>query len=294
MGLSQEQIEFYWREGYLTSIPALTRAEVDGAFEAYQRILSMLPEGKKVYQYAQWEKHNDYILSLARHPRIVDYVRSLIGPDFYVWDAYFFTKDPHEDITSQYHCDMASWPMRPGRHASVFLALTRTTVDNGCLRVVAESHLGRYRHVTSQRDAKRFLFRGEIPDQDIDREKVRYLELEPGEMSFHHELTAHGSGPNRTDTMRVGLAIRYAGYEVDCNRILWPRFSILPIDGIDRYGLNPIHPEPTGFGMPGPRDKPHFPPGEGAMSDLVDKLRRKLVPHRLLGAPQPQVDRTYA
>ena len=51
-----------------------------------------------------------------------------------------------------------------------------------------------------------------IPQSHLDSlagQRVR-LELEPGEASLHAWRTVHSSGPNTTDTDRVGLAIRYS------------------------------------------------------------------------------------
>ena len=35
------------------------------------------------------------------------------------------------------------------------------------------------------------------------------IELRPGEISLHHGLTIHGSGPNVSDDRRIGLVFRF-------------------------------------------------------------------------------------
>ena len=35
------------------------------------------------------------------------------------------------------------------------------------------------------------------------------IELEPGQISLHHGLTIHGSGPNASDDRRIACVIRY-------------------------------------------------------------------------------------
>ncbi len=40
------------------------------------------------------------------------------------------------------------------------------------------------------------------------------IELMPGEISLHHGLTIHGSGPNTSDDRRIGAVVRYAKPEI--------------------------------------------------------------------------------
>ena len=57
--------------------------------------------------------------------------------------------------------------------------------------------------------ADNLLSRGQEVSVEVDEAKAVTLELEPGEMSLHHVKLIHGSGANRADDRRIGLAIRY-------------------------------------------------------------------------------------
>jgi ectoine hydroxylase-related dioxygenase (phytanoyl-CoA dioxygenase family) len=48
-----------------------------------------------------------------------------------------------------------------------------------------------------------------VPDQIIDREVEQPILLKAGDVSFHHGLLLHRSGPNQTKTRRRGLATHY-------------------------------------------------------------------------------------
>ena len=65
--------------------------------------------------------------------------------------------------------------------------------------------------------------------------------LQAGEMSLHHVLLVHGSGPNTTDDRRIGYAIRYIPPHV---RQLKVRDSATLVRGRDRYGHFDLEPEP--------------------------------------------------
>ncbi|NIO41113.1 MAG: phytanoyl-CoA dioxygenase, partial [Burkholderiales bacterium] len=51
--------------------------------------------------------------------------------------------------------------------------------------------------------------RGQEVQINVDEAKTVDLQLKPGEMSLHHVRIVHGSRPNRTNSRRIGLAIRY-------------------------------------------------------------------------------------
>jgi hypothetical protein len=65
--------------------------------------------------------------------------------------------------------------------------------------------------------------------------------LKAGEMSLHHVLLVHGSGPNTTNDRRIGYAIRYIPPHV---RQLKARDSAMLVRGRDRYGNFDADPEP--------------------------------------------------
>ena len=50
-----------------------------------------------------------------------------------------------------------------------------------------------------------------IEDPEALGMELATVELEPGEVSLHHPLTWHASGPNTTDRPRRAFVVRYAG-----------------------------------------------------------------------------------
>ncbi len=96
--LRQKQVEQYRCDGYLFPFPALSAAELAECNAGLARYEQWL--GKPVNQGDfRWRSASYVILpwvdALARHPRILDAVEDLIGPDILVYTATWFIKEAH-------------------------------------------------------------------------------------------------------------------------------------------------------------------------------------------------------
>ena len=91
------------------------------------------------------------------------------------------------------------------------------------------------------------LSRGQEITVDFDPADEVPVELGAGEISLHHGLTFHGSGPNTTDDHRVALAIRYVTPEMGKQGGATD-YAML-VRGTDRHNtLVKIAPPATDFG----------------------------------------------
>ncbi len=106
--------------------------------------------------------------------------------------------------------------LAPPRMASVRLALTECTIENGCLEVIDGSH------EWGQVGDVRALSEPSVADALGDRaaawiDRVVPLELEPGDLSIHHCFTFHRSGANRSARTRKTLITRL--FDADCRLV---------------------------------------------------------------------------
>ena len=115
----------------------------------------------------------------------------------------------------QWHQDLSyfSFLQRPAA-LTARVALTPCTAANGCLRVLSGSQAwGLQRdytfRATSVEDAL-----GEVPAALRAAASESLLELQPGDVSFHHCLTFHSSGPNPAGAPRKTLAMRLVDADV--------------------------------------------------------------------------------
>jgi phytanoyl-CoA hydroxylase len=152
-------------------------------------------------------QHDAFFVDHARHPRILAAIVDLLGEDVKLFGDQLFMKPPG-GIEKTYHQDCPYFKIAPMAMVTAWVALDDVTVDNGCLHVIPGSHkLGAVDHsepwMVGERQDKK------IPDAQLDRDRERAITLQAGGVSFHHGLTQHRSGANRTDRFRRGLATHY-------------------------------------------------------------------------------------
>ena len=146
---------------------------------------------------------------LVRHPEILDAVELLIGPDIMVMSADIWMKQSGEKRHISFHQDAGYWHLDPLDIVTAWVALTPATITNGCMRFALGTHrLGNVEHHNTYA-ADNMLSHGQTARIDVRRWPHFDNELDPGEMSLHHALLAHASGPNTTEHQRGGICIRY-------------------------------------------------------------------------------------
>lgn len=171
---------------------------------------------------------------LTRHPVVIDYVSSILGPDLMVWGASVFDKAPHSDKIVSWHQDLTYWGLDSDNEVTVWVALSPVTKASGCMFFVPGSHKQRaVEHVDTFSD-NNLLTRGQEIAVDVEEGEGVAVELKPGQASLHHGHLFHSSGPNRTPVRRFALAIRYIKASVRQAGGQKPLVS--HVSGEDKYG----------------------------------------------------------
>ncbi|HBK08168.1 MAG TPA: phytanoyl-CoA dioxygenase [Acetobacteraceae bacterium] len=206
--LTETAVRQYQDQGYYSPIRVMPRAEADALrakledFEADAGILA----GKL--------RHKSHLLftwlnDLIRHPRILDAVEDVLGPNILCWGSSFFIKEPRNPAFVSWHQDSTYWGLDPADVMTAWVALSDSTAANGAMRVIPGSHkLAQVAH----RDTfspDNLLSRGQEVMVDVDERQAVMMPLQAGEMSLHHVRLIHGSDPNPSDLRRIGFAIRY-------------------------------------------------------------------------------------
>jgi ectoine hydroxylase-related dioxygenase (phytanoyl-CoA dioxygenase family) len=159
-------------------------------------------------------RHKPHLLftwlnDLIRHPRILDAVEDVIGPDILCWSTGFFIKNARDPSYVSWHQDSTYWGLEPPDIITAWVALSDSTLANGAMRVVPRTHA---MDQVAHRDTfapDNLLSRGQEVMVEVDDRQAVALELRAGEMSLHHVRLIHGSDPNPSDARRIGFAIRY-------------------------------------------------------------------------------------
>jgi non-heme Fe2+,alpha-ketoglutarate-dependent halogenase len=245
--LSPEQVRSFRENGYLAPVPVLSPAEVSAEranLDALFRKTNGLADPSARYKphlYAKW------VSDLVRNSRILDAVEDLLGPDLLVWRSIFFFKKARSAGFVDWHQDSRYWRLDSEDVVTAWIALTESTVENGCLRVVPGSHRRPEVPHAIRFSKDNVLVRGQSAAAEVPEDQVRCLELRPGEMSLHHVGMLHGSRANTSDSDRVGLAIRFLSPNV--RRAGWRQSATL-VRGKDRFGNFTLEPEPRFEGDP--------------------------------------------
>jgi non-heme Fe2+,alpha-ketoglutarate-dependent halogenase len=241
--LDATQLAGYRRDGYVFPVPALTFDEAAGyreAIEGFERE-SGLAAGTVIRSKGHLKLTRLY--ELIFHPKVLDAVEEVLGPDILCWGSSLFVKEGNDPGFVAWHQDSYYWGLEPDDVVSAWIALYPSTLENGAMRVVPGTQtMPPLSHRKSAANSANMLLTHEELAGDVDESKAIDITLAQGEMSLHHIKILHGSPPNRSAGRRMGYAIRYVAPHVkqrgDMNTATLVR-------GEDRYGYFAKDPVPS-------------------------------------------------
>lgn len=241
--LSAAETARFGDTGYHFPVPVLSRDEIAdyrNRLEAVERASGGPLKGQmrnKPHLLFTWADQ------IVRHPRILDAVEDVLGPDLFVWSSSFFTKEARDPSFVSWHQDSTYWGLSEPDVVTAWVAFSDSSVDNGCMRVMPGTHLhDQLPHKDTFAEGN-LLTRGQEVQVEVDPSKAVDVVLQPGEMSLHHVLLVHGSDPNPSDRRRIGFAIRYVPTYV--RQVAGHRDSAMLVRGEDRYGHFEHEPRPV-------------------------------------------------
>ena len=145
----------------------------------------------------------DWVCELSCTPRLLDAIEDLIGPDILLTNSIFRIKEPGSATFYGWHQDAARIRVEPG-FVLAFIAISDSTADNGCLRVIPGTH----REVLPF-SLVSYADRQVARVREIDESGAVDMVLAKGQVGLLHCNTIHGSGPNRSSGRRIGLINDY-------------------------------------------------------------------------------------
>ena len=238
-------LELYHRQGYLAGFQIFEEDQCSRLLELYWRLRMLLPPGMSTQKMDWWHATDSELWELCTHPKILDYVESILGPDFYLWGTQFFSKEPGDANTTPWHQDAFYWPLSPHNAVTVWLAFADSDEGNGAMMVVPGSHrAGKLKYRKTTRDS-------DVLDMVLEHDEFHEADAVPlilkaGQISLHDDNIIHGSAPNHSDRLRCGLTMRYSAGEVRGDLSVWPFFKAFWVRGVDRWGHNPVGVPPKG------------------------------------------------
>ena len=228
-------LQRYERDGYLFPLKAMgaTRAaEFRKQMESFESTMSNDPEMRKLAL-----QNGAYLLpfvdEISRLESVLEPVKRILGPNVMVWNAGFFTKEPHTSDFISWHQDLTYWGLSDSHEVTAWIALSPSIRESGCVKFVAGTHkLDIVKHRDTF-DKNNLLSRGQEVAVDVNEKDATCVELQPGEMSLHHGKVFHGSNANSSDDRRIGLAIRYISPKM--RQTIEEKTTAKLVAGVDEY-----------------------------------------------------------
>jgi ectoine hydroxylase-related dioxygenase (phytanoyl-CoA dioxygenase family) len=232
--LSSARRQQYERDGFVFPLTVLEPAELVTYKVALEQVGPLLvaaggkPPHKQCHLCFRWA------YDLAMRPSILDLVEGVIGPDILVYNSTIFSKPPRSSEFVSWHQDSYYLLQNEARMVAVWIAMTPSTPESGCMRAIAGSHKrGQLPHVSRLAPDNMLDFAGLHVELEIDEAKVVDIVLQPGQVSLHHGNTIHASNPNNSDEWRIGFVIRYITPDV---RVRTPHHGVMLARGRDVHG----------------------------------------------------------
>ncbi len=237
---SRDYVDHYWEKGYAVVRGLFSKGRMAEVQNETRRLYAeglkhhatyrhknlffeILPEhfaGQRFVLQAHWFAWiSPFFEELRRDPAYLSLLEPLLGRDIKQIAQQIHWKPPGANLTGfRFHQDLR-FRERQDLFADVMtsyvttgLAIDPATRENGCLRVVPESHKRGYLGLSDEGGA---LMKGatagaELEAVGLDPSDIVDLELEPGDVALWSLLTVHGSQPNHSDHDRAFGLSSYA------------------------------------------------------------------------------------
>jgi len=221
--LSEEQVEFFRENGYLKGIRILSDEQVEVLRGELEQLMNPAHEGRHLFheyhsnESADPERVLFHALGAWRvlpgfhdllwNPAFLTPASQLLGGPVRFWHDQLFCKPARHGGVVAWHQDYSYWTRTtPLAHLTCWIGLDDSTLENGCLHYVPESHkwpdLPKPVLAGGLEES-----RGSLPEELQEKFKPVAVEMKKGEASFHHARTMHGSGANDTPRPRRAAVI---------------------------------------------------------------------------------------
>lgn len=209
--LKKNDVDFYRKNGYyLYREPLFNPNEQKKLKEIFEEHLA--DKGEKLSDELDTPHFRDpRLLEFLLHPRVIDLVSDLVGPDVGLFSSHFISKEPYTGRRTPWHEDSAYWEGKFDRLdqlVTVWLAIDDTDKENGCMGVIPGTHANGFSEYEDV-DASSNTFASEIKQGVVDESRAVWFELKAGTCSLHDARIIHGAGPNKSARRRCGYTMRY-------------------------------------------------------------------------------------
>jgi ectoine hydroxylase-related dioxygenase (phytanoyl-CoA dioxygenase family) len=221
--LTDDQVDFYHRYGYLAGLRMLSDKQVETLRQEFKELIDPSPDARRLFYEFNSNESADpsrvlfHALGAWRiaggfhdllwNPVFTMAASQLLAGSVRFWHDQLFYKPAHHGGVVAWHQDYSYWTRtKPMAHLSCWIGLDDSTADNGCVHYVPGSHKWELLPITGLAGDMEAI-QTVLSEEQQAAFKPRAIELKAGECSFHHPLMVHGSYRNTTDRPRRATVI---------------------------------------------------------------------------------------
>jgi len=246
--LTQEQVDFYDREGYLVLENYLSAEDLAGVKQAMNQKVDQVIDGlmadgllkdnladepfetrlakafegltdQDFLKYGRsWRDRLPGYFDLMSNPKILDAVESLIGGELFANPVYNVRpKVPGVAAGAvPWHQDRSYWPDANSNPViTVWIPIVDSTHENGCLHVLPRTHRTRmFQYTAETRTGTAYTEISENQINSLDQ-RAMPLPVQAGSAILFNDRNIHMSTPNRSDHVRWSVDLRYQPTDQD-------------------------------------------------------------------------------
>ena len=214
--MSDDDVTFYRDQGYLLCRGVFDQADVEAMRRAIAAILEGV-EGSADDRNHAWsgvndgerdalvlkgfhnvEYHDAAFTRAVAHPRLVEVLTRLIGPNVQLHHTKMLVKPPEQGAPFPMHQDYPYFPHERHSMLAASVHLDDTDLENGCLRVIPGSHKGGPLEAHGPSHTVEYPIEEGVP-----------LPAHAGDVLLFNYLTIHGSGVNASSRTRRNVLFQY-------------------------------------------------------------------------------------
>jgi ectoine hydroxylase-related dioxygenase (phytanoyl-CoA dioxygenase family) len=220
--LSDDQIKQFHEDGYLRGGQVVSDEEVDVLRSEIIRVIAgcggpgkqpvllhnMGGAEAQIWQIVNIWEVSEPFFALIHNPTIVQEMAQLTrAKSLRIWHDQIQYKPPATGGVNMWHQDAPLWPiLAPMTEVTAWVALDDVDVENGCMSMVPGSHTwGNHMDMLAQLES----FAAMPQSFEGHPIEVRTCPVRKGEVHYHHALTWHGSGSNKSGRPRRAIALHF-------------------------------------------------------------------------------------
>src|SRR5437764_3342124 len=202
--LSNDQLEFFQANGYLSGIRVLSDEQVEVLRKELIELIDPNHPGHHLFYEFHSNESTDpstvlfHALGAWRilpafhdllwNPAFLMPSSQLLGGAVRFWHDQLFVKPPQQGGVVAWHQDYSYWTRtQPMAHLSCWIGLDDSTIENGCVHYVPVSHRWDRLPVAGLASDMNSI-ESVLTDEQREEFKPVAIELKTGECSFHHPL----------------------------------------------------------------------------------------------------------